>query len=395
VSIFIYSELQDYSVSTDFQFPLSCLFGLLRQFTCEAFLSEKICSFSMEQERIQFPKGKQKEFIAKVKSLARASWAKTGQVFDINNNTFQGYWKERTRLSKKDFEKICSVLKLDQSELLEEYQGEKYFWDYKKQIVDIGFANFGRIKRLTKPIELTFCDDSLLLDCSMVNFSRTDFEKKIILPKEITPLLAEEVGMSIGDGYISNNKYEYRLKGNKENEKEYYQTYVKQMFRRLYNIELNIKEYNSTIGFENYSKALWEFKTKVLNLSIAPKNTIRIPEKLKINNKEILCALIRGLFDTDGSIYFRSQGKNKYYYPVISYASISKDLINDIFEILQMLGFNSKLYSSFKITKSCPNPRYTIVLCGYSNFNLYKKLINTKQPKNIYKLKTWEERFGK
>jgi intein/homing endonuclease len=208
-------------------------------------------------------------------------------------------------------------------------------------------------------------------------------------------LLAEEIGLSIGDGYVSNKRFEYRLKGNKKDEKEYYKNYVKPMFKELYNINLNISEYGSTVGFEIYSKALWEFKTKVIGLPIAPKKTIRIPAVLKVNDKEILCSLLRGLFDTDGNIYFRSQGANKSYYPRVSFTTISKDLADDLIEILKMLGFKPKLYLDSKIKKKNSNLRYTVVLCGYANFELYKKLINTKQPKNIYKLKTWEERFGK
>jgi len=392
VSIFISDSENTFGVSTELENPV---FVDARQNTLEELLIEENNFFSMEKERIQFLKGKQKEFILEAKKIAGKSWATAGEFFSINNNTFQSYWKERTRLSKKDFEKICFVLKLNQSEILEKYQGKEYFWDYKKQIVEVGFANFGRIKKLTKLIELTFSNNYLVLNCSVINFSRIDIEKKIILPKEITPLLAEEIGLSIGDGYISNKKFEYRLKGNKNDEKEYYNNYVKPMFKELYNIDLNISEYDSTVGFEIYSKALWEFKTKVIGLPIAPKNTIRIPAVLKVNNKEILCSLLRGLFDTDGNIYFRSQGANKSYYPVISFTTISKILADDLIEILKMLGFKPNLYLDSKIKKKNPNPRYVVVLCGYANFELYKKLINTKQPKNIYKLKTWEEKFGK
>ncbi len=345
----------------------------------------------MEQERIQFVVGKQKEFIAKAKELTNKSWMKVGQVFDINNNTFQSYWKEKTRLSKIDFEKICAVLGIEQEKVLSSYNAKEIIWDYN--MVLMSKNSFGKEKIQTKQIEITYSSCSLDLDNSIVTFSGRDNSKGVILPKEITPLLAEEIGLTIGDGYISNKKFESRLKGNKNDEKEYYENYVKPMFKQLYNIELNISEYDSTVGFEIYSKALWEFKTKVLGLPTAPKKTIGVPNILKVNNKEILCSLLRGLFDTDGNIYFRSQGSNKFYYPVISFTTISKILAEDLNEILVMLGFNPKLYCGSKITVKNPCPKYTVVLYGYANFRLYKKLINTRQPKNINKLKVWGEKY--
>ncbi len=349
----------------------------------------------MEKERIQFPKGKQKEFIADAKKSFGTSWKKAGDQFGINNNTFQTYWKEKTRVSKSDFAKICQVLQVNLNTLLEKYGARVIIWNYPAQITCVGYKNFKKVKTKISGYLCSYANNEVAFDVSKIKFSKRDCEKQIKLPKEITPLLAEEIGLSIGDGVISGKKFEYRLKGNKLDEKDYYTTFIKPMFKELYNLELNIKEYESTVGFEVYSQALWEFKTKIIGLPTAPKKTIRIPNCLKVNDKEVVCALIRGLLDTDGSIYFRSQGRNKKYYPVISFATISRGLASDVKEILGVIGFRPRLYSTNKITISRPNPCFTVVLYGYSNFELYKKLINTRQPKNITKLKTWGDKFGK
>jgi len=392
VSVFTNYFDQSFSDSQGQQF-LSC--ANWRQNGCGSNLNEKETSFSMEKERIQFPIGNQKEFIIEAKKASGKYWKESGCFFGINNNTFQSYWKEMTRISKKDFEKICLALKVLPQEMLEKYTAKELFWDYSSQLKNAGFANLWRIKTKTSNCTITYLNNELLLNNLQVAFSRKDIEKGVILPKELTPLLAEECGMSFGDGFISNKKFEYRLKGNKKDEKEYYTNFVKPMFKELYNIEVNIKDYETTVGFELYSKAIWQFKTNVIGLFPGPKRTIGIPEKLKVNNIEILCSIMRGLFDTDGNIYFRSQGRNKSYYPVISLVTISKNLGNDIVEVLQMLGFAPKLYFDSKITKKCPSEKYTVVLYGYSNFRLYKKLINTRQLKNIAKLKAWEEKFEK
>lgn len=372
----------------------SPFFTQSRQDTYENDINEAKEFPFMEKERIQFPKGKQKEFIVQAKGLSKTSWKKAGSFFGINCNTFQTYWKERTRLSKRDFELICKALRLNFTDLVQKYGAETILWDSTKQLR--GKSNGIFLKAKTKTIEgrMQFSNDKAQFDNSAVVFSNSDLRKKIVLPNELTPLLAEETGASIGDGFVSNKKFEYRLKGNKENENDYYVNFVKPMFKELYNVDVNIKEYEATVGFELYSQAIWEFKTKVVGLPIAPKTNIRIPPILKINNKDILSSLIRGLFDTDGSIYFRSQGKNKAYYPVLSITTISKNLAEDVITVLKILGFNPNIYVNSKITVRCPKIRYSVVLYGYSNFMLYKKLINTRQPKNIAKLKAWEEKFG-
>lgn len=51
-------------------------------------------------------------------------------------------------------------------------------------------------------------------------------------------------------------------------------------------------------------------------------------------------------------------------------------------------------YSNSTITFRNPNLRSSIVLYGYPNFEFYKKLINTRQPKNI-KIKEWEQSVSK
>jgi intein/homing endonuclease len=390
VSVFTFSA-ENFLVSCQNAF-FEPSFSSYRQGTPANDLSEETGILSMEQERIQFPKGKQKEFISEAKKLSGKSWKTAGEAFCINNNTFQTYWKEKTRLSKKDFEKICQKLTLDSTWVMPRYNAKNLFLDPRRPNCG-GTKNLWRAKIQSRPENITYSNENTKLDCTQVCFSKRDIEKKINLPKEITSLLAEEIGTGIGDGFISNKKYEYRLKGNKKDEKEYYEGFVKPMFKDLYNMDLAIKDYEKTVGFEAYSQALWEFKTKVIGLPEAPKRTIKIPETLKIKNKEVLCSLMRGLFDTDGTIYFRSQGRNKAYYPVITFTTISKGLAEDMIEILKMLGFNPKIFCGSKITPRCPNPRYSVIMNGYANFALYKKLINTRQPKNVYKLKAWEERY--
>lgn len=218
-----------------------------------------------------------------------------------------------------------------------------------------------------------------------MKFSNADIKKKVILPKKISPELAEEIGMHFGDGFLSEKRYEYRLKGNPKDEKEYYLDYIKPLFKRLYNIDVNLKESWKSFGFELHSQACWEFKTKVLKINPGKKYEITIPLVLKVNNKEILCGFLRGLFDTDGSLRFKSQYGYKDYYPVIEISLTSKKLIKEVAEIFEMLGFN--IWLGF-------NERYgRISLSEIPNFKRYKKLIGWNSQKNLNRVNEWEKQY--
>ena len=154
----------------------------------------------------------------------------------------------------------------------------------------------------------------------------------------------------------------------------------------LYNINVKIKEYEESYGFELYSQGVWNFKTKALGIEAGKKDNMTFPSILKVNDKEILCSFIRGLFDTDGSICFKSQNKIKKYYPVISIALISKNIIFGAAEMLTMLGFEPYRYQD-KLGY------WVIVLNGYERLERYYEMIGWSNPKHLRKLKEWKIKY--
>ena len=337
----------------------------------------------MLKERVQFPEKNQADFIMETKIQSKKIWKETGEYFGIPYNTIGSYWKENIRISLKDFRKICNKLNLDVEKTLEKYKGKVVFWKPERAFQNSIYLGLNKTE--LSPSKIKFRNGSKKLSNEKINFSNKDLKKGIVLPKTITPELAEETGMFLGDGFISSGRYECRLKGNKNNEIEYYQKIVKPIIKKVYNLEVNLKDYKTSYGFELYSKAIWEFKTKTLNQNKGKKIDFGVPEKLKINDKEVLSAILRGYFDTDGNFYFKSQGKNKNYYPVISACSVSEKLSRDIAELLEMLGFNIKIYKSKKY--------WEVKMNGYKNFSLYQKLIGTNQPKNIKKINEWRNLY--
>ena len=219
-----------------------------------------------------------------------------------------------------------------------------------------------------------FVNNTILLKPIKINYSINDVKREITFPKEVTRDLAEEIGIHLGDGCMSFNKNYFSVKTNKKEER-YVTDFLFPLYKKLYNLNLKLMKLPSVSGFEVGSRALCEFKNKVLGLPYGEKiNRILVPNiVLETKNKEIYQSFIRGLFDTDGCICVIK--KNNRDYPVISITINSKELIKKVTEMLKLMGFipnhNSK----------------SIYLNGKVMLDKWIKEINSSNPVKIEKLK--------
>lgn len=335
----------------------------------------------MMNKRVSFPTENQKKFIKYLKNKSKLSWKDLARKLKLNENTLsKSYMFELCNVPYKVFKEILIILNENENEMLKKYKGE-----IKNEELVIGRRCFGEQKKFLDSIKIRYKRNNLILAISKINYSESDIKKEIKLPDKITPELAEEIGMQFGDGFLSSRKYDYRLKGNLNNEKEYYINYIKPLFKKLYNIDVNLKDFGDSYGFEIYSKALWEFKTKVLGIKTSPKYNIEIPKALKVNREEILGAFLRGLFDTDGCVSFKTRYGYEKYYPQIELQLTSKKLIRDVGEILKMFGFNPGIYFNDSYGR--------ITMYGVETLKKYEKLIGWSSPKNLNKVNDWRNRY--
>lgn len=335
--------------------------------------------FNMNK-RVSFPKGNQKKFIFKIKKDSKCIWRELSEKLDMNESTLKSYSFELCDIPYKVFKEMIKLAGKIEKEVLNYYGA-----NIRKEELPIGRKSFGERNKVMGEINITFSNKDLKLDNSKINFSKYDLIKGIKLPNKLTPELAEEVGMHFGDGFLSSRRYDYRLKGNPKDEREYYLDYIKPLFKELFNLDLNIKKYERSFGFELYSQAFWEFKTKVLGIKSGKKYGITFPESMKVNNQKILASFIKGLFDTDGCVSFKTRYGYNQYYPVIALALTSKKLIRDVGEILFMLGFNPSVNY---------NGQYGIItLNGINAFKRYEELIGWSSQKNLNRVEEWKRRY--
>jgi len=236
------------------------------------------------------------------------------------------------------------------------------------------------VERNTKVNESYFRSKEITLNTSKVSFSKNDVRRNIILPKSLTPMLAEEIGVHIGDGTLPNKKYYFSVRGGYDEEK-YYTDYLFDLYKKLYGIKLNLIKRYDACGFELGSKAIFEFKSKVLGLPIGEKiYRIRVPKIIfESRNKEIFRALLRGVFDTDGCVYGVPKKK---FYPKISIMIKSEPLIRDLQKMLGLLGFKPAVY------------KYVVVLNGPVMFKKWLEEIGSSNPKHLQRIERLRKLMG-
>jgi len=212
--------------------------------------------------------------------------------------------------------------------------------------------------------------------------------------------LAELLGIHIGDGCISeNSRYsEYYLGGDLIEEKEYHDDWVAPLFNKkimnpLFGKDVIYKEHPKVgiYGFHIFNKKLTDF-FKSFGIKAGPKINIGIP-KIILTNEKLLKRFLRGLFDTDGSIFFgknytaKNQINNR---PTIQLSGVSERLINDVFYSLRKIGLNPRLKKPYK-GKRDKNKVYSVRLYRIDDISFFIKNIEFKNPKHFTKWQIFEK----
>ena len=218
--------------------------------------------------------------------------------------------------------------------------------------------------------------------------------------------IAEFLGWYFGDGCLStkNGKFQFFLTGDLKEELEFYNNIIIPRFNQLFGSELKspvkIRKYSSVgvCGIYVFQKDFVKNLQKKYNLLGGKKINVNLP---RLKTKEQKKCFLRGLFDTDGSIYFgRSHFKTKnptfctqfHYKPTIKLATISKEIIDYVYILLKELGFSPRLY---KPTKQRPheNTIYPIVLNLKEDVNRWIDEVGFLNPKHNTKVRLWKT-FG-
>ncbi len=150
---------------------------------------------------------------------------------------------------------------------------------------------------------------------------------------------AEFCGTVMGDGnlWTNNRKYEVTITGDITKDKNYFDklaSFVKNKIGKNPYYRIRGRGLRLTI----YSKEYYGFLTSAVGLkSGMQKRKSGIPAPIK-SNPVFLSRFIRGLFDTDGTV-FLSDKRGSPNYPTLEIASSNTKLVRDLHSALSYFGF--------------------------------------------------------
>ncbi|MFQ6020477.1 MAG: LAGLIDADG family homing endonuclease [Candidatus Aenigmatarchaeota archaeon] len=175
--------------------------------------------------------------------------------------------------------------------------------------------------------------------------------------------VAELVGVHLGDGRMSHYfarsedifRFEILFTGDWDKDSRYYKEVLQPIVIRNFGIKGHIKHRrdDDTVRYVIKSKKLATFFVR-LEIPVGKKAEIcKIPSEV-ICDIDLSIACIRGIFNSDGSIYRRYNKRYKntpedyYKYAVVQFKMKSKDLIKQIKDVLNSLHIRTT-----KISRNC------------------------------------------
>ena len=198
----------------------------------------------------------------------------------------------------------------------------------------------------------------------------------------ITPGMAEIVGIYIGDGHIyrEGNKFQIGFTGSPRTDRELFEKLQELIFKE-WNKEAKIKFRERALRMVFRSKEISNFLIRELGLPYGEGKCekVEIP-KVILKDWNLARHTIRGIMDTDGTIFVSKKPRVKKY-PTMEITTTSPVLAEQLREILLEQGFRVGNIRRFK-SKLSKRMSHRVPLYGKENV---RKWINKIGFSNKYK----------
>lgn len=329
--------------------------------------------------RVKFLKGRQKLFLNNVKKLTDLNWSQIAAICKIHSRTLQDWKTEKYQMNYESLKNLCrvsNVLLPKNIKVLPEY------WSTKKA------ARLGAIKRnelygnpgTSEGRKKGGMTSSLKFQMNPEFAKKVGFKvRKQIFYPQISSLLTEFIGIVLGDGTIS--EYQVKISTNSKTDR-LHAYFTKKLVIDLFNIVPTIRiRKKNTLDIIISSKNLVNFL-----LSCGLKKGDKILQGVDVpkwifRDKELVKGCLRGLIDSDGSIYFHIHTTKgiKYRNMGLCFTSRSRPLLTSVYRMFLDLGIAAK-----------SDKKKHVSIYDRKEINRYMQIVGSHNLKHIKRFKSYK-----
>ncbi|MBI2655207.1 LAGLIDADG family homing endonuclease [Candidatus Woesearchaeota archaeon] len=326
----------------------------------EEFLSKRIL-FKNEEIRNQF--------FAKLKTRF-STWNNIGKSFNIYKSRLECFRNGNISMPYSTFLTFLNYL---------DKQDREFFL----QNVILKDKNWGRVKggiSTYKKHKHIFEKGRMIRPKKFKHTNKYQF--KFDMP--LTPQLCELIGAFIGDGFT--NKYGHiymtQFAGHSTLDNEYFvKTLV--LFIKMISPNSNpiLTKKDNTLRLTIYSKEFHKLLTERFKFAAGKKAyTVTIPDEIiNLKDSKLINLCVRGIYDTDGCIFYDKRAIYKNPYIRINLTSVSYALINQVYTILKNLNLNPRVNANYN--------KHVIQINGLQNCKKFIEVIGFSNKRHLDKIK--------
>jgi intein/homing endonuclease len=205
---------------------------------------------------------------------------------------------------------------------------------------------------------------------------------------KLTEDFAEFLGILIGDGYLDQKRGRVIISGNLNRDATYLKTHVKNLIKQIFGIKCISwkQEHKGCFYLAFYSKSIID------ELSALSISKTKIPEFIIKSDKRIKAAFMRGLADTDLSLYFyKGTSRKKHSYPIICSTFSNEPFIFQIKELLAEFNIKANVYPRITRYKTKTYPQWDIQIFGKKNLELWLEDIGFFNARILNRIAIWKK----
>jgi len=326
---------------------------------------------SFKSKRIQFEKGKQREFIVKSKEELDLTWQEFAQVAGIGVRNLNDWKNEKILISLDAVRIICKKRKCVMPADIEKLDA---YWYAHKGALAGGKATYekygiigGNQEHRKEKWNQWWEKEGKLNPHDILkplSFRKPRFSKQ----------LAEFVGIMLGDGGITKNQVKVTLHSIDDLA---YSEFVENLMKELFDVKPSKTRRTDceTIDVILSRVELVKFLVEKIGLCIGDKirQQVDVPDWIKSDDIFKL-ACLRGLIDTDGCVIihkYKVRGKC-YSYKKLSFTSRS----------IPLLTSAKRMFNEFDIKNRCTKNNLEIRVEAKKDIERYFKIVGSHNPKH-------------